>query len=129
MATIHREFEIDAAPEKAWAALRDVGRINTLIAFLGEVKVEGDRRTCELGDQGRLDELIVSVDDERRRIAYAILDSPFNLEHHHASMQVVPNDGSGARFIWTTDVKPDGAVPDLSVAIDGAVGSLKETLR
>lgn len=46
MATIHREFEIKAAPDSAWAALRDVGRINTLITFLGEVRVDGDRRTC-----------------------------------------------------------------------------------
>jgi carbon monoxide dehydrogenase subunit G len=129
MATIHREFEIDAPPEKAWAALRDVGRINELITFLGEVSVDGDHRTCELGEQGKLDELIVSVDDERRRLAYSIVDSPFKLQHHHASMQVEPNGASGARFVWTTDVKPDGAVPDLSTAIDGAIGSLKETLR
>jgi hypothetical protein len=67
MATIHREFEIDTTPDEAWAALRDVGRINQLITFLGPVTVEGDRRTCELGGQGTLDELIVSVDDERRR--------------------------------------------------------------
>jgi hypothetical protein len=44
-------------------------------------------------------------------------------------MQVVPNGGSGARFIWTTDVKPDAVVPALSQAIDGAIESLKLTLQ
>lgn len=129
MATIHREFEISATPDKAWAALRDVGRINEFITFLGEVTVEGDRRTCALGDQGKLDELILSVDDERRRLAYAILESPFNFEYHSASMQIAANGGSGSRFIWTTDVKPDDVVPALSEAIDRAVESLKTTLR
>ncbi len=129
MATIHREFEIHAAPEDAWAAIRDVGRINEFITFLGQVTVEGDRRTCALGDQGTLREVILSVDDDRRRVAYTIVESPFNFEHHSASMQIAPNGGSGARFIWTTDVKPDGAVPPLSEAIDKAVESLKDKLR
>ena len=78
MATIHREFEVSATPDQAWSALRDVGKINQLITFLGEVTVDGDRRTCQLGDQGTLDELIVSVDDEQRRLAYSIVESPFN---------------------------------------------------
>jgi len=128
MATIHREFEITATPDAAWKALRDVGRVNELITFLGEVTVDGDRRTCSLGEQGVLDELIVSVDDERRRLAYSIRASPFNFEYHHASMQVVPGEGPGARFVWTSDVKPDEAVPALSEAIDGAVESFRRTL-
>jgi len=129
MATIQREFEIDTTPDAAWAAIRDVGRINQLVAFLGDVSVDGDHRTCDLGDQGKLKELIVSVDDTRKRLAYSILDSPFNLEHHHATMQIVANGGTGAHFIWTTDVKPDEAVPALSEAIDHAVDSLKLNFR
>ncbi len=131
MATIHREFDIGASPDAAWAAVRDVGKINQLITFLGDVTVDGDRRICELGDQGALDELIVSVDEEHRRIAYAIRESPFNFDHHHASMQIVPNGGSneGARFIWTTDLKPDTAAAALAEAIDGAVESIKQALR
>lgn len=129
MATIHREFDVEASADAAWAALRDVRRINELITFLGEVTVDGDRRTCELGDQGTLDELIVSVDDERRRLAYSIRQSPFGFTHHHASMQVEPNGGGGARFIWTSDVKPDATAPALAEAVDGAVESLRATLR
>ncbi len=129
MATIHREFPIAADAERAWAALRDVGAVNQLITFLGEVTVDGDRRTCEMGGHGTLDELIVSIDDERRRLAYTIQASPFDFTHHHASMQVVENGGTGATFVWTTDVKPDAVVPALSDAIDGAIDSLKQTLR
>lgn len=129
MATIHREFEIDAPSDKAWDALRNVGDINKLLTFLGDVTVEGDRRTCALGDQGQLDELIISVDDERRRLAYAIVDSPFNFSHHSASMQIAANGGAGSRFIWITDVKPDEAASALEPAIDAAVESFKQTLK
>jgi hypothetical protein len=68
------------------------------------------------------------VDDERRRLAYSIRESPFHFEHHHASMQIVPNGGSGARFIWTTDGKPDRVSPVLAEAIDRSVESLEATL-
>lgn len=129
MASVYREFEIGVSPDEAWKALRDVGRINQLITFLGEVSVEGDVRTCSLGDQGELNELIVSVDDERRRLAYSVLESPFGFEHHNASMQVDANGNGGSRFTWITDVKPDAAVPALSEALDAAVESIRHTLK
>ncbi len=129
MATIHRSFEIGASPDEAWRAVRDVGKINQLITFLGDVTVAGDRRTCELGGQGQLNELIVSVDDERRRLAYSITESPFNFSHHHASMQIEPESGGGSRFTWITDLKPDEAAPALADAVDAAVESLKQSLK
>ncbi|MEN8374790.1 MAG: SRPBCC family protein [Gemmatimonadota bacterium] len=129
MAMILREFDIDASPDDAWAALREVGRVNELITFLGEVSIDGDTRTCELGDQGQLEELIVSAADEHRRLAYSITASPFEFEHHHASMQILPNGGQGSRFVWFSDVKPDGVAPALEQAVDAAVESFKQTLR
>lgn len=129
MATIHRQFDVPASPPQAWAALRDVGRVDELITFLGKVTVEGDRRMCSLGDQGTLEELILSVDDDRRRLAYAIVRSPFGFVHHSASMQVQAGSGSGSVLVWTTDVYPNEVVPALSEAIDAAVDSFRKTLR
>jgi carbon monoxide dehydrogenase subunit G len=129
MASIYREFEVGASPEKAWEAIRDAGNINNVITFLGEVTLDGDYRTCHLGDEGRLNELIVSVDDERRRFVYSIRESPFGFSHHSASMQIVPNNGRGSRLIWVTDIKPDEAAPAVEDVLDAAVASIKETLN
>ena len=128
MASIYRELELEASPEQAWQAIRDVGNVNKIITHLGEVTMEGDRRTCSLGDAGRLDELIVSVDDDRRRLAYSIQASPFNFSYHSASMQVTHSDGEGSRLLWITDVKPDEAVQVLEEAIDAAASSLRQNL-
>ncbi len=127
MASIYREFDVDAPVEKVWAAIADVGAPNKLITFLGEVTLEGDRRSCQRGDMGKLEELIVSVDDENRRVVYSIRESPFNFTHHNASMQALPNGNGGTRIVWVTDVKPDeAAAPEL---VDAAVESIKEALR
>ena len=91
--------------------------------------MDGDYRLCSLSEDGQLKELIVSVDDERRRLAYSIQESPFNFAYHISSMQVTPGEGKGARLVWITDVKPDGVVPDLEQAIDAAASSLQQALR
>lgn len=127
MASVYREFDVEAPVEKVWSAISDVGAPNKLITYLGETTLEGDRRSCSLGDMGRLEELIVSVDDENRRLVYSVRESPFNLIHHSASMQALPNGDGMTRFVWVTDVKPDNAIPgDL---FDAAVASIQEALR
>lgn len=124
MATIYREAKLDVPVDEVWQALADVGSINRLIAFLGDVTVDGDERVCALGD-GELRELIVSVDEEQRRVAYSIQESPFGFRHHHSSMQAV-REGEGTRFVWWTDVSPDEAAPALGEALDGALESIRD---
>ena len=127
MATIYREFDVEAPVDRVWEAISDVGAPNKMITFLGEVTLEGDRRTCELGDMGTLEELIVTVDEENRRVVYSIRESPFNMTHHSASMQTFPNGNGGSKFVWTIDLYPDEAA-DPQV-IDASVESIKAALR
>lgn len=128
MATITREITVPASPEAVWERLRDVGGINTLIDVLGEVTVEGDRRTCSLGERGTLDETILSVDDATRRVAYTIRQGPLPFEHHSASMQAIATGTGGTRFVWITDLKPDSLTPAFEEVIDGAVASIARAL-
>ncbi len=128
MATLTREFTLDVPPDRVWSRISDVGKINELIDFIGEVTVEGDHRSCSMGDQGVLDELIVSVDPDRRRLVYSIRQSPFEFEHHSASMQALADGDGKTRFLWTTDFKPEVVAPALEEAIDMAVDSIKRVL-
>lgn len=124
MATIHREIPIDTTVEKAWDKLSDVGGVAPMLSILSDANVEGDKRVCGLAGGGQLDELILSVDPELRRVAYAIVDSPFGLEFHAASMRVVA-DGDAATFVWTTDLKPDEAAEQISVLIESETPNIK----
>lgn len=128
MATITREFVLDVPADAVWNRISDIGAINELIDFLGEVTVEEDHRTCALDDGGTLDELIVSVDPDRQRLVYSIRQSPFGFDHHSASMQAVADGDGRTRFVWITDFKPEAAAPALEGAIDEAVASIKRAL-
>lgn len=127
MATITRKIPITTGVEQAWETIADPARVNELLTFLGPVTVAGNQRSCSLGDQGTLEELLVSTDTDQRRIAYSIVSSPFGFVHHHASMQVI-HDPSGATFVWTTDFLPDELRPAIEPVIDLGVWSIEQVL-
>ncbi len=124
MATIHREIPIDTTVEAAWSKLSDLQRVHGMLSILSDAVVDGDRRVCGLEGGGRLEELILSVDDDRRRVAYAIVDSPFGLDFHAASMSVVA-DGDSARLVWTTDMKPDEAADQIAGLIESETENIQ----
>ncbi len=126
MATVHRTLELRSGPDEVWAKLAEVGAVNEILPFLGEVTVEGDRRVCSLGDE-ELEELIVSIEPSRRRLVYAIVGGPFGFTQHSASMEVIAK-GDGSVLDWNHDFKPDDREPALAEAIDGAVEALHQTI-
>ncbi|MBV8927719.1 MAG: SRPBCC family protein [Mycobacteriaceae bacterium] len=87
MATIHKEIQIDASPERVWDALRDVGALHTRLApgFVVDTRMEGDARVVTFGNGAVAREDIVSVDDETRRVAWAIVGQQFR--HYNGAAQ------------------------------------------
>jgi Polyketide cyclase / dehydrase and lipid transport len=111
MGPIRHELELTAAPDEVWAVLRDVGAVHDRLApgFVVDTRLDGGDRLVTFANGVVAREAIVTVDDDRRRLAYAVVDSPLGLRHHNASFEVVPEAG-GSRLVWTTDVLPEEAV-------------------
>ena len=57
-------------------------------------------------------ELIVDVDAERRRVAWAVVGG--RLSHHNASAQVFADASGATRFVWIADFLPDEHAPQRS---------------
>ncbi|MEO3762959.1 SRPBCC family protein [Streptomyces sp. B8F3] len=129
MASMIREFAVRADEEAAWAALVDVGAVNKL-TFLGPVTLDGDVRTADMGEYGTTEELIVSVDDEHRRMSYSVRNSPWKFLHHPSVMEILPpEEGAvGSRARWLVDLKPDSLTEEIATGMDGAVESMKQSL-
>jgi carbon monoxide dehydrogenase subunit G len=127
MATIHREVHIQADPEKVWSALRDVGALHTRLCpgFVVDTKMEGDARIVTFGNGRTARELIVSVDDERRRVAWAIPGGAF--VHYNGAAQVIPLPEGGCRFTWTSDLLPNEMAPTVEAMIEAGIATIKRT--
>ena len=126
MASIHKDIPIDADPDDVWDALRDFGALHTRLVpgFVVDARLEGDARIVTFANGNVARELLVDCDDERRRLAYAIIGE--RVKHYGASAQVVADGETRARLIWIVDVLPHEIAPYISGQMDqGAVAMQK----
>lgn len=109
MASVRQEILIRVPADLVWDVLRDVGAVHQrlLPGRVVATRIEGDHRFLTFPDGHVVHELIVAVDDERRRLAYAVVEGARPpAEFHHATFEVRPESGGSSRLIWTTDVLP-----------------------
>jgi carbon monoxide dehydrogenase subunit G len=129
MASIRREVQIDARPETAWAALRDVGALHHRLVpgFVVDTKLEEGARVVTFGNGVVVRELIVDVDDQARRVAWSAVGG--SMTHHNASAQVFPEGNGRCRFVWIADLLPNEVAPAIAAMIEQGIAVIKQTLE
>jgi len=130
MASIRKEIVIEASPKRVWDAVRDVGAVHERLApgFVVDTRLEAGARVVTFANGLVARELIVDVDDEARRLAWAVVGSP-RLTHHNASMQVFDDGDRGSRVVWIADLLPDEIAGTIAAMIEEGLGAIKETLE
>jgi len=123
MASIHKEISLNSHPDAVWDVVRDVGAVHTRFApgFVVDVVMEEGARMVTFANGLVAREVIVDLDEARRRLAYSVRSE--RLSHHNASFQVLA-DGDGSRLIWIADVLPDAAAVSVAAMMaDGMVAA------
>jgi hypothetical protein len=131
MASIRKEILIEARPENVWAAVRDVGAVHQRLVpgVLVDARLDGDARVVTFASGAVARELLVDVDDEARRFAYAVVEGPLRATHHNASMQVFANGEGRSRLVWITDVLPNDLAASISTLVEQGSAAMKQTLE
>jgi polyketide cyclase/dehydrase/lipid transport protein len=129
MASIRKEIVVDVGAEAAWDALRRVGQPHTLFApVLTSSNLEGDVRTVRFSNGKVISERILDVDEEHRRVAYAVVE-PQGMTYHHASMEIGLAGPGRCTFLWITDFLPAEAAAGLQPLVDQGAEALKRNLE
>ena len=130
MASIRKQIAIEASPERVWDAVRDVGAVHERLApgFVVDTRLEAGARVVTFANGLVARELIVDVDDEARRLAWAVVGSP-RLTHHNASMQVFDDGDRGSRVVWIADLLPNEIGGTIAAMIEEGLGAMKKTLE
>ncbi len=131
VASIRKELVIEAAPEQVWAAVRDVGAVHRRLipGHVVDTRLDGDTRVLTFPGGGEARELIVAVDDEARRLAYAVVEGRMPLLHHHASFQVFAEGERRTRLVWITDFLPHELAPEIHLRVERGAIVMKQTLE
>jgi len=132
IASIHHEIVISSRPEEVWAAIRDVRAVHLrlLPGRVLDTRLHGDVRSLTLADGAVVRELIVDVDDQARRLAYAVVDGTrLPLTHHHASFQVFAEGSDRSRLVWITDFLPGTLAPQVRARIERGAAEMKRALE
>jgi hypothetical protein len=129
MASIQKDFLIDANPNDVWDALRDFGALHTRLVpgFVTDTRLEGDARIVTFSNGTVAREVLVDCDEARRRLVYAI---PANerVKHYSASAQVLIDGDTRCRMIWIVDVLPNEMAPYISAQMDQGVAAMQKAL-
>jgi Polyketide cyclase / dehydrase and lipid transport len=127
MASIYKELAIDAPAEEVWDAVRDFGALHERLVpgFVVATDLQGDVRTVTFFSGHVARERLVGIDDERRRLAYSVIDGPLGSTHHNASAQVVDDGDRRCRFVWVTDVLPSELAPQISALMERGLAAIK----
>ncbi|MDI4649171.1 SRPBCC family protein [Cohnella hashimotonis] len=131
MPTVRKEIFIDRPPEQVWDAVRDVGAFHLRLVpgYTQDTLLDGNERTLILPNGDAVRELIVSVDEEERRMVFAVKEGKMPLLHHNASFQVFPDSNKGSTFVWTTDFLPEELAPQIQAQADRVSAVIKQTIE
>ena len=129
MASIRREILVDADPKDVWEAIRDVGAVHTRLApgFVVDTRLEEGARVVTFANGLVARELIVDVDDESRRLVWAVVGG--RPSHHNASLQVFAEREGGCRVVWIADLLPNELADTIAGLIDQGMRVMKKTLE
>ena len=129
MASIRKEFLIEAAPQDVWAAVRDVGAIHTRLApgFVVDARLDGDARIVTFANGVVARELIVDIDDEARRLAWAVVGG--RMTHHNASLHIFAEGDGASRAVWIADLLPNELAGAIGAMIEQGSAAIKRALE
>lgn len=128
MATIYREFIVQAHVSKVWDALRDFGAVHQRLApgFVTDCRMEDGVRTVTFANGRVARELLVGLDETARRLCYSVVGG--QATHHQASAQVFAEGENQTRFVWITDVLPDELAGLIGSMMTQGIEVMKHTL-
>jgi hypothetical protein len=128
MASIPKQITIDVAPAQAWAALREFGALHKMASgFVTDTTLDGRDRLVTFFNGQTVRERLIGRDDERRRLAWSIVDGPY--AHHNGVAQIFDDNDGGTVFAWTSDILPDEAAPRTAEMMDAGLAAIKRTLE
>lgn len=129
--------KLNAPTDKAWQAIRDIGRLDVWFPIITTCQVEGKgvgaHRYMTL-EGGKITDLIEEVSDSNQRLVYLRTESPFPVTHYRGTVEIFDSYDALAIVVWTIDFdsapEDSAAVADLvKNAISDGIDGMEKDLQ
>ena len=127
MQTIQLEQELACPASAVWEVISDVCR-SDWVPMVDAIALDGDVRSFEMAGVGQIRERILEVDHNALRPHYSAISTPANIEHHLATICIVP-DGDSCVLQWTTEIAPDQYADTVRGGMQLSLAELLKALR
>ena len=84
-------------------ASRNWGAIHERLVpgFVVDTRLDGADRIVTFFNGAVMRDVLIDLDEERRRLVWSIVDGPYT--HHNGAAQVLDGEEGGSLFVWTAD--------------------------
>jgi carbon monoxide dehydrogenase subunit G len=128
MADGKAEVSIDASPDEVWKLIRDFGTLDEWMPGVESCTLDGDVRT--IGMMGiEIKEQLRTLDDDKRVLAYSVVESPMGQDLQHTATLTVTPEGNGSHVTWAVEVTPDELLAMFLPVYEGSIGEIKKKVE
>jgi hypothetical protein len=119
--------KLNVTADVAWAAIRQIGRLDVWFPFIETCRVEGEGpgavRYMTVAGGGEIKDIIEEIDDGNRRLVYLRPISPFPVIHYRGTVEIFRSYDGLAVVAWTIDFesRPEDA-REVAGLVRGAIG-------
>ena len=106
MKTLAERVELDCSAKHLWSILSDVGRCDW-VPTIEKITLTGDCRLFEMEGMGTITEKILLKDNDQMILQYSAIETPAPIEHHLATMKIIPDNDLKCYLEWTTEIEPE----------------------
>lgn len=106
MTTLRSEIIIDRPADAVWEVIADVPAISSWFPAIVESTGDRSHRSVTLSDGSRLEEDVVTLDDELRRLQYRVVGGDLPVSHHLGTVDVVAIEPDRSLVVYSTEIEP-----------------------
>ena len=110
-----------------WEVISDISRTDW-VPGVDKISLNEDTREFFMEGMGKIKEKIVLCDHENKILKYSAIESPVELNHHLACIEISEN-GRGCDFKWTTEIDPEIYSSGIEQGMISSLKQLKKILN
>lgn len=106
MKVLKEEVLLNCSADSLWSIVSDISRCDW-VPSVKEINVEGDCRFFEMEGMGTIKEKILINDHENMILQYSAIKTRTPINHHLATMKILPIDEISCNLTWITEIDPE----------------------